>query len=210
MIIYKITNTVNGKSYIGQTRLSLEKRWKRHKKDSTRLNFNFYFYNAIRKYGTECWTTEILENLNDISKLDERETYWISYYDTFNPEKGYNSTSGGSNGRIVSENTKQKLSQLHKGKPKSEEHISNIKKSKEHISEETKQKMSQTRKEKNLSKGENNPMFGKRLFGKDNPNFGNKWSDEQKEHLRQINLGKKLSEETKQKMRGRIPWNKKV
>lgn len=65
--IYKITNKVNNKVYIGQTRYTVEFRWRQHqhKKDNT------YFHNAIRKYGAQNFMVETLEECS-IEKLDER------------------------------------------------------------------------------------------------------------------------------------------
>lgn len=91
-IIYKITNKVNGKSYIGQTRYTLEFRWRQHlhKKD------NVYFHNAIKKYGAENFSLEVLEEC-DLDKLNSREIFYIAKYNTF--ENGYNLTLGGDGGR---------------------------------------------------------------------------------------------------------------
>lgn len=91
-IIYKITNKVNGKSYIGQTRYTIEFRWKQHqhKKDNT------YFHNAIHKYGIENFSIEILEKCN-IEDLNSREIFYIAKYDTF--KNGYNLTIGGDGNR---------------------------------------------------------------------------------------------------------------
>lgn len=117
MIIYRITNTITTKSYIGQTIQPLKKRWKQH-------CYNYgktHFYNAIKKYGKDCWTLETLEEVDDINLLNDREIYWISYYDTFN--NGYNSTVGGLQGTIVSEETKEKQSISAKNKlPMTDQH----------------------------------------------------------------------------------------
>src|SRR5208283_2983105 len=109
MIIYKITNSINNKAYVGQSQTSLEERWNHHKSDAKRNDRNSHFYNAIRKYGTDCWKFDILEEIDDIELLNEAEKKWIEYYDTFN--NGYNSTNGGENGYIFSEETKEKLRQ---------------------------------------------------------------------------------------------------
>lgn len=92
--IYKITNKVTGKSYIGQTRYSVEFRWRQHqhKKD------NSYFHNALRKYGVENFTVETLEEC-DIEDLDSREIYYVAKYDTF--ANGYNATVGGDGKRMI-------------------------------------------------------------------------------------------------------------
>lgn len=86
--IYKITNKVNGKSYIGQTRYTVEFRWRQHihKKD------NVYFHNAIHKYGIENFTVETLEECN-YEDLNSREIFYIAKYNTF--KDGYNLTLGG-------------------------------------------------------------------------------------------------------------------
>lgn len=91
-IIYKVTNKVNGKSYIGQTRYTLEFRWRQHlhKKDNT------YFHNALRKYGADNFSLEVLEEC-DVDKLNSREIYYIAKYNTF--EEGYNLTLGGDGNR---------------------------------------------------------------------------------------------------------------
>lgn len=90
--IYKITNKVNGKSYIGQTRYTVEFRWRQHqhKRD------NVYFHNAIHKYGIENFTVEILEEC-DYKDLNSREIFYIAKYDTF--KNGYNLTLGGDGNR---------------------------------------------------------------------------------------------------------------
>src|SRR5208337_5134353 len=114
MIIYKITNINNDKAYVGQSQCSLERRWTLHKSDAKRNIDNYHFHKAIRKYGTDCWILEILEEINDIELLNEAEMKWIEHYDTMN--NGYNSTNGGENGWIVSEETKEKLRQTRVGK----------------------------------------------------------------------------------------------
>lgn len=93
-IIYKITNKVNGKSYIGQTRYTLEFRWRQHihKKDNT------YFHNAIRKYGEDNFIKEILEEC-DVNYLNSREIFYIAKYNTF--KEGYNLTIGGDGNRVL-------------------------------------------------------------------------------------------------------------
>lgn len=90
--IYKVTNKVNGKSYIGQTRYTPEFRWKQHQHKQD----NCYFHNAIRKYGVENFTLETIEEC-EIKDLDSREIFYIAKYDTFN--NGYNLTIGGSGNR---------------------------------------------------------------------------------------------------------------
>ena len=90
--IYKITNDINDKVYIGQTQNSIGVRWSMHKQHSKTLNT--VLYRAMRKYGLEHFSIiEIEECDNDL--LNEREIYWISYYDSYN--NGYNMNPGGRN-----------------------------------------------------------------------------------------------------------------
>lgn len=96
--IYKITNKVNGKIYVGQTTKSLEERFQKHcwgTTESDKYHLNMAIKKAIRKYGKENFTIELIEEV-EVDKLDEREVYWISTYDSYN--QGYNCTLGGQNG----------------------------------------------------------------------------------------------------------------
>lgn len=86
--IYKVTNKVTGKSYIGQTRNSIEFRWRQHYKAKD----NKYFHRAIQKYGVDNFEVTTLECC-DFEQLNEREIYYISKYNTF--QNGYNLTKGG-------------------------------------------------------------------------------------------------------------------
>lgn len=96
MIIYKATNLINDKIYIGLTTKSLEHRISVHKKDSKRLNT--YFYQAIRKYGFENFKWEVVDTAITMEELEEKERYYIKLYGSFdNKEIGYNTQSGGNN-----------------------------------------------------------------------------------------------------------------
>lgn len=92
--IYLVENNINGKKYVGQTVNSINTRWIQHKSEAKRLVPNVYFIRAINKYGPENFTVSQLEECDDCL-LDEREQYYIKLYDTFNKDKGYNSTYGG-------------------------------------------------------------------------------------------------------------------
>lgn len=95
--IYKITNRLNGKAYIGQTVQNVKDRWYRHcrKRNLSENEMNMYIKRAILKYGRETFEFEVLEECDE-DYLDAREISYISYYDSFN--RGYNLTPGGSNG----------------------------------------------------------------------------------------------------------------
>ena len=89
--IYKITNILNNKIYIGKTEhIDPIKRWKEHIKDSKReRNKNRPIYKAINKYGVENFSFEILE---ETDKPEQQEIYYISLYDSY--KNGYNATIG--------------------------------------------------------------------------------------------------------------------
>lgn len=90
--IYKITNLINGHSYIGQS-INIVRRWKDHRQVAARGARNDYpLYRAISKYGIENFEFSIIEECS-VDELDEKEKYWISYYDSYN--NGYNQTKGG-------------------------------------------------------------------------------------------------------------------
>lgn len=96
--IYKITNQVNKKIYIGKTLETIEERWRHHKNDAKRFtvhgekNKHRPLYSAINKYGIENFTIEMVEEC-DINILNDREKFWIEYFQSF--KNGYNATVGG-------------------------------------------------------------------------------------------------------------------
>lgn len=93
--IYKITNRVNKKVYIGQTRFTVEHRFKQHIKNYNIEHRTQPLYMAFAKYGIENFEVETLEEC-PTDKLDEREIFWIAKYDSF--KNGYNATLGGVKG----------------------------------------------------------------------------------------------------------------
>ena len=90
-VIYKIVNNINNKVYIGQTVRKPADRWQAHKHRAELLEFKTHLYNAMRKYGVENFSFEMIEECcNDI--LDDRERFWIQYYNSYTDE--YNETLG--------------------------------------------------------------------------------------------------------------------
>lgn len=92
--IYKITNLLNGKIYIGQTRMTVKQRMYKHysranQDDITGIDA------AIKKYGKENFSVETLEECEE-EKLDERERYYINLFSSY--DNGYNLTLGGQDG----------------------------------------------------------------------------------------------------------------
>lgn len=103
MIIYKATNTINGKCYIGQTRHSLEHRKNVHIRYA-KQGINTHFYQAIRKYGEDSFKWEILCTAQSKERLNELETFYIQKYDSI--KNGYNMVDGGDNNIMDIESVK--------------------------------------------------------------------------------------------------------
>ena len=89
--IYKITNLINNKLYIGKTSRDIKTRWQEHLRHSETL-LNIPLYRAINKYGKDNFVIEQIEEC-DSTIVDEREIFWISFYNTY--QEGYNCTLGG-------------------------------------------------------------------------------------------------------------------
>lgn len=150
MIIYKVTNIVNNKIYIGKTIHSLNTRMLGHiNKSKKKLFSGSLFYKALRKYGETNFKWEIIDTCDNEIDLNKKEIYYIKLYNSTNHDIGYNIHAGGnggdnltnhpdrqliiekvrllSMGRKCSEETKKKLSESQKGRilPESQKnHIS--------------------------------------------------------------------------------------
>lgn len=91
--IYKITNLINDKIYVGKTMLTIQERWKEHLNDSKKNRCkNRPLYSAINKYGAENFIIEQIEKCSD-NIVNEREIYWIEKLGSYH--FGYNATKGG-------------------------------------------------------------------------------------------------------------------
>ena len=104
--IYKITNKINNKIYIGKTTRNPEVRWKEHIRDSknnknNKKNNNILLYNAFNKYEIDNFSFEVItEEKNE--KLNEKEKKYIQLYNSFSRQNGYNITDGGDGGKTFS------------------------------------------------------------------------------------------------------------
>ena len=186
--IYIATNLLNGKQYVGQTIRTFKKRQKEHhNKNDTLL-----LYRAIKKYGIEKfkWVSFSCPKEN----LDWIETLLINELKTLAPN-GYNLETGGKKNKTVSKLTKKRMSKAQKGEnnPMFGKHPISEKKGKKleeivGIERAEKIKQKQSKNMKGKMSGINNPMFGKK--GESAPNFGHKWTQEQKDTQSQKLKGK--------------------
>ena len=117
--IYKITNTINNKCYIGQSK-DLVTRIRKHIKTLINgTNRNEHLQNAYNTYGTGNFTIEIIEECT-AEELDEREIYWIDLYHSYDREYGYNKTRGGTGGNsyyeLMDDDEKEVVDQKRKGR----------------------------------------------------------------------------------------------
>lgn len=189
MIIYKTTNLINGKIYVGQD----------SNNDPDYLGSGVYICNAIKKYGKENFKKEVLCECLDQKDLNEKEIYWIKSLNSKDPN-GYNLTDGGHGGGLLgwipSKETREKMSKSKKGtKVGKQNHMFGKKHSKESI-----EKM------RKIKAGCNNPMFGKSASKETKEkisisNTGKIRTEEVKLKIKIFNLGKHASKETKEKMR---------
>jgi group I intron endonuclease len=190
-VIYKISNSINNKIYIGQTKSNPPScRWNRHKY-SVNKGCNVPIHNAMRLYGIEKFTFEVLHFCETLEEINSKEIEFISSYNTICPN-GYNIMKGGDNFERTEEH-KRKISDALRNKKKTPEHIEKMKisrkgKGRGPFTEEHKQKIS------------------KANIGKKKPQ-----SVEHREKINKALTGKKRSIETIEKMRQarKLYWEKK-
>ncbi len=173
-VIYKTTNLITGKIYIGQD----------SKNDNIYLGSGNLIKKAIKKYGKDNFKKEILWFASSQLELNEKEAFFIETYNSRNKDIGYNIAYGGTNGTMLnrkhSDSTKEKMSLIRMGMEFTESHKLNLSKAKKgkKLSDETKKKLSEIQKLK--------------------PH--NKLSEETKNKIRISKTGKKASQETREKM----------
>lgn len=132
--VYKITNKLTNKVYIGITNQGSGARYRHHWYES-RIGEPSPIHRSMAKYGEENFTLEIIDFADTYDELKEKEKYWIKWYNSTDRSIGYNLTEGGDGtfGRMHSEETKEKIRQKALGRK---------------ASEDTKKKMSESRKGK--------------------------------------------------------------
>jgi group I intron endonuclease len=167
--VYLIRNKLSGKCYVGVS-VNIHSRWRQHKYWAKNKKVVSKITNSIKKHGVENFEFSVIE-LCEKDFFDEKERYWISKYNSV--ENGYNLTYGGSVRKIVSEETKEKMSKSRLGVPKSESHKNKI--AEVNGSRESREKFSKL-------------------------NLGRKLSDETRKKMSESKKGFRHTEEAKKKM----------
>lgn len=180
--VYKITNLINNKIYIGKTS-DINKRWQKHTEVARTKEKNAYQYlhKSINKYGMENFIIEELENNLTEQEAFNREKFWIKTLNSKNADTGMNLTDGGegTSGLKWTEDSREKIRGANNhnfGKP---------------LTEDVKSKLSTA-----LS-GENNPFFGK------------KHSDQMLEFFKNKKVSDELKNIISEGCRGSKQWNAK-
>jgi len=191
MIIYKVTNKINKKIYIGQTIRSMTERKYGHIK-SVRMGSTSLFHNSIRKYGIDNFTWEVIDTAHCIEKLNELEISYIAKFNCFidfQNSNGYNMNTGGGN-YITSHLTKQKLSIINTGKILSTETKEKISKGNlgKSVTESFRKTMSELNKGR-VASLETREKISKSLQGKPGRNTGNTHTQETKEKISNTKKG---------------------
>lgn len=187
MIIYKITNLVNGKFYIGQD----------IKNDSNYFGSGNLIIQAIKKYGKENFIKEILEYCTDEKHMDEREIFWIKELNSTNRKIGYNICEGGKSYRSMKGENNPWF-----GKHHTEESKDKIREKRklQKMSDEQKQKLSERWKsDLNPGKNKSEETIEKisknrkgKCVGEEHPRYGKTHSEETKKHWSEIRKGKNI------------------
>lgn len=188
MYIYKTTNLINGKIYIGKSQNTFNPGY---------LGSGSILKKAIKKHGKSNFKVDLLEECSSLEDLNIREVFWIKEYNSLDPEVGYNITSGGTGGNT------------YKNNPNYPNILENLKKRRH--TEETKKKIS----ENNWQTKNNGARSGSKWSEEHRKKMESRWKEiggpmKNKSHTLETKLkisetkkGKSLSEETKEKMRGK-------
>jgi group I intron endonuclease len=99
MLIYKITNKITGKTYVGQTSKTIQERFRAHLKKA-RKKVNRRLYDSMNHHGYDNFIIEEIEKVSDSIMADDREKFWIKELDSIMPN-GYNMTDGGEGGNTL-------------------------------------------------------------------------------------------------------------
>lgn len=206
--IYKITNTINNKCYIGQS-IDVERRMNKHKIDLlNNKHGNEHMQNSFNKYGIDNFKFELLIECK-AEELDEFEIKYIKEYNSTNRNLGYNISSGGSNGNNFVGKSEEEMIKFSNKVSNSLKKLYENSNERLRVSMQTKAAMNNPEVKAKIS-GDNNSMrrkgghskdskdkISKAVSGCNNGFYGKNHSEETKKRISASHKGKKLSEETK-------------
>jgi group I intron endonuclease len=227
MLIYKITNLINKKVYIGQTVQSLKKRKNKHlselrnkKRPNSHLTLSFH------KFGENSFIFETIESCNSLSELSEREKFWIKHYKSNDKNFGYNETEGGTGtaglNKAILKEMGLKVSKSLKGRKLSKEHSKKIGLAQKGkiISLEQRKKISETLKRKYKSgeliskpsyvRGNKHGMYGKTHTKEARKKISEARTGKTYEELFGLEKAKELKEKKKLNTGAKNPFYKNV
>ena len=189
--IYKTTNLINNKIYIGQSKYN----------DPSYLGSGIFIKQAIEKYGRKNFSKEILEECKSQDIANEREKFWIKDLNSKHREFGYNVADGGSS-FIMNEEIAERISKTLKGKYTGENSFRHgMKISEEHkdaISKSNKGRIFSDEVKKKMSKSRKGILFSKETREKMSKSHSlKKLTSEHKENISKSLIGREHSEETK-------------
>jgi group I intron endonuclease len=214
MFIYKITNLLNNKIYIGKTEKTIEKRFFAHV-NNAKLNKQSYLYNAMRHVGCNNFKVENIEKCLSVSELNRREKELITEYHSDNREFGYNIAKGGLGGDTFSSQTEIRKNEICQKRSKSMAGKNKGKK----LTLENKIRISKTLTGRKDSPGTRLKKSNSSKISQNRPDviekkrksmLGKKHSIETKIKIRKSNLGQKRTIDIKNKISKAkigIPWS---
>lgn len=230
-VVYRIKNNENGKCYYGQTRQPPNRRWSQHKQ-AAKNGGKMILYNAMRLHGIDKFSFEVVYTCETLEELNSKEIEFIAENNSLSPD-GYNASKGGDNYEKTPE-TCAKISASNKGRIVTEEwrkNLSNSRKGRKH-SEETKKKMSTTQRGRIITAEHRDKIRNTLLGKKPSPetiakrvatSTGKPWTEkkrnsmkgythteETKAKISTAQVGRIISEETKQKMRDAKKYARKI
>lgn len=121
MIIYLVTNNINGKQYVGKTTRNVKIRFKEHCRSTKGI-----LCKAIKKYGRKNFTVIEIDNATNMEELNKKEVFWIEEFNTL--KNGYNMAFGGEGGHTHTEESRKRISNSLRGKILSKKHKDKISK----------------------------------------------------------------------------------
>ena len=182
MVVYLITNTVNGKPYVGQTQLTMKQRWRGHLGSARGTRSKFPIHEAIRKYGPAAFAVQSLVHVRTLKQLNVMERIWVSLMNSKVPN-GYNLTDGGDGVLGLAEESRKRIGEANRGTRYA---LGAIR------SEETRKRIGKASTGRFFSSASRAKMSAKR-----------KGVPKSEEHRRKIgkgNLGKEISKSTREKL----------